>query len=409
MLRSMWQSMLQSMFTMSMPRRRIRIAQVVVLLALVSACAKKVPPPEPPPPPPPPVGERDLSGAVQDVAKDLGQQIGAASQPRTLVIDPLLDRSTGQQTLTTRRLEKELAPALSASLAGVTIVAFDVEGAANARLVVTGTVTATDVPDQYSVSVALTDRQSGLVVAQSAARFKEAGLDATPTPFYRDSPSLVRDRSVNGYITTSQTEKGKPADPLYVELIPTAALLATATAALEAERWEDALNGYTAAAARTDGQLLRTFNGLYLSNMRLGRTAAAEDAFGKIAALGLATNNLAVKLFFRPNSTEFLSDASLSSVYPMWLRQIGRAASAAGSCLNIVGHSSHTGTAAVNDRLSLQRATAVRAALPKDVQAKSKATGLGFRKNLVGSGTDDARDAPDRRVEFEVINCAEIK
>jgi outer membrane protein OmpA-like peptidoglycan-associated protein len=325
-----------------------------------------------------------------------------------MVIDPLLDRSTGQQTQITKRLEQELGPALTASVAGVTLAPFDADNAAQARLVVTGTVATTDSADQYTVSVSLTDRQSGLVVAQAAARFREGGLDATPTPFYRDSPSLVRDRSTNGYITTSQTEKGSPADALYVQQLPTAALISTAIAALEAERWEEALNAYTTAASRPDGQLLRTFNGLYLANMRLGRTAAAEEAFGKIAALGLATNNLAVKLFFRPNSTEFVADASLASVYPMWLRQIGRAAASAGTCLNIVGHSSRTGTQAVNDRLSLQRAMAVRAQLPRDVQTKSKATGLGFRKNLVGSGTDDARDAPDRRVEFEVIPCSEI-
>ena len=67
-------------------------------------------------------------------------------------------------------------------------------------------------PDQYSVSAALTDRPTGLVVAQSAARFRQAGLDASPTRFYNDSPSLVRDRSVDGYVKTAETKKGEPAD-----------------------------------------------------------------------------------------------------------------------------------------------------------------------------------------------------
>jgi len=31
--------------------------------------------------------------------------------------------------------------------------------------------------------------------------------------------------------------------------------------------------------------------------------------------------------------------------------------------------------------------------------------GVGWRENLVGSGTDDARDAVDRRVEFRVVPC----
>ena len=34
---------------------------------------------------------------------------------------------------------------------------------------------------------------------------------ASPTAFYGDSPSLVRDRSVEGYLRTAQTPAGKPA------------------------------------------------------------------------------------------------------------------------------------------------------------------------------------------------------
>jgi outer membrane protein OmpA-like peptidoglycan-associated protein len=354
-------------------------------------------------------GEFDLKAATAAIAKDLSQQLGKGTQTRAMVIDPLLERSTGQQTLTTRRVQEELAAALATGLTGVTILPFNSDGAAKSRFVTTGTVVVTEAPDRYGVSVSLTDRQTGMVVAQSAARFRQAGLDATPTPFYRDSPSLTRDRMVNGYISTSQTEAGKPADPLYVDQVPTAALLASATTALEAERWDDALTGYTAAAARPDGQLLSTFNGIYLSNIRLGRMAGAEEAFGKIATLGLATNNLAVKLFFRPNSTDFLADPRLSGVYPMWLRQIGKAATASSSCLKIVGHSSHTGTEAFNDKLSLDRAIAVQGLLPPEVQKKSRTSGVGFRENLIGSGTDDARDAPDRRVVFEVISCADLK
>jgi hypothetical protein len=30
---------------------------------------------------------------------------------------------------------------------------------------------------------------------------------------------------------------------------------------------------------------------------------------------------------------------------------------------------------------------------------------MGFRQNIVGSGTDNAVDALDRRVEFKIIPC----
>jgi outer membrane protein OmpA-like peptidoglycan-associated protein len=34
-----------------------------------------------------------------------------------------------------------------------------------------------------------------------------------------------------------------------------------------------------------------------------------------------------------------------------------------------------------------------------------RAVGVGSREALVGLGTDDARDALDRRVEFRVVDC----
>ena len=84
--------------------------------------------------------------------------------------------------------------------------------------------------------------------------------------------------------------------------------------------------------------------------------------FGKIAALGLATNNLAVKLLFKPNSaTDFWPGKDLSGVYPMWLRQIAKAVQSTGSCLKVTGHTSRSGTEQLNDRLSLARAETARA------------------------------------------------
>ena len=96
----------------------------------------------------------------------------------------------------------------------------------------------------------------------------------------------MQDRSSDGYTRTSETPAGRAADALYISQVETSALLADALAAYNAENWQQALAGYTAASKRTDGQQLRTFNGLYLTNVRLGNTAGAEQAFGKIARSG---------------------------------------------------------------------------------------------------------------------------
>ena len=95
-------------------------------------------------------------------------------------------------------------------------------------------------------------------------------------------------------------------------------------------------------------------------------------------------------------------------MYPIWIRQLARAIQTSGRCLNVVGHTSRTGSEAVNDRLSLQRAETVKRLLEVEVRAlntKLRASGVGYRENIIGTGTDDERDAIDRRVEFKGVDC----
>lgn len=373
---------------------------VVLVFLATGACVK--PRPEAPENP-------ELSEAVEFLSEDLSAQLGPRPPgPSSLVIDPFLDRATGQQTGASQRLELALAEALVAAVPRLELVDFNAEGVEQSQLVLTGSLTGSD-PEVYRASVALTDIESGLVVAQSAVRFVEGGLDQAPTAFYDDSPSLTRDRSVEGYIRTSETPAGDLADPLYVEQLPTGALLAQALEAYNDGRWEDALAGYEAAVARPDGQQLRTFNGLYLTNVRLNRTGPAEEAFGRLVALGLATNNLAVKFLFQPGSTEFWRGPELSGMYPMWLRQIAGSVAETGACLEVLGHTSRSGSEELNDRLSLQRAEAIRRMLDEyadgGLAGQLSARGVGFRDNLIGTGADDASDAIDRRVEFSVRSC----
>jgi len=383
-------------------RRISQVAAVGLVAALAAGCAATAPPVTM-------AEDPGLEDAARFLAIDLARQLGTWTGERSLAIDPLLDRGTGQQTGVSRRLEEALAVELAAAIPGSILVSFDEAAAEGARLVLAGTVLAREVADRYAVSVALTARDTGLVIAQSTTRFREAGLDRAPTDFYRDSPSLVRDRSIDAYVRTSTTPAGQLADPLYVQQLPTAAVLAAALEAYNRGDWEAALALYTAAASRPDGYQLRTLNGIYLGNIRLGRLRAAEEAFGQIAAYGIETNNLAMKLLFRPGTTEFWPGQELASMYPMWLRQIARAADAAKRCIDIVGHTSRTGTEAYNDSLSLSRAEAVRRILEAEVPGLARqlrAVGVGFRQNIIGSGTDDASDAVDRRVEFRVVHCA---
>lgn len=352
----------------------------------------------------------DLDTGAANLVSDLRRQLRIGAAHASIIVDPFIDAQTGQQTAASALLQQRLQAALARQIPALEIIPFNSGSASTARYVITGTITRADTgTHQYRISVALTDRNSGIVIAQGAAVFEQAQLDIAPTRFYADSPSLVaRDRSVEGQVRTAQTRQGQQADALYIEQLSTGALLAEALAAYNEERWQDALDLYTQAVARPDGQQLRTFNGLYLTNIRLNDLSAAEEAFGHIVTLGLATDNLAIKLLFRPASTEFWPGPEIRDIYPMWLRQLARGISNSGVCLTIVGHTSRSGNEEVNERLSLERADSIRQrllGLAGDLSGKLEITGRGFHDNLIGTGADDASDAVDRRVEFRVNEC----
>ena len=59
-------------------------------------------------------------------------------------------------------------------------------------------------------------------------------------------------------------------------------------------------------------------------------------------------------------------------------------------------------------RRSLQRAAAIQQRLNAEAggaSLRAKTLGVGFRENIIGSGTDNMVDALDRRVEFKIVGC----
>lgn len=330
---------------------------------------------------------------------------------RGIVLDPMLDASSGQQTNATQRLEARVTERISARYASIEILPFRSENLGKAAYLLTGTLTrvsGSQAGRPLQINLALTDLKSGNVVAQASALARDQGLDHTPLAYYQDSPVLVKDKVIDGYVHTAATAPGQPADSTYFERVAVATLINDANAQYNAERYQDALEKYRAAVAMPGGDQLRTLNGIYLANIKLGHAAEAEAAFGNIVAYSFKNNQLDVKFLFNPGSTVFWADAKVSGPYNMWLRQIAKQSDAAQVCMNIVGHTSRTGSEQTNDALSLQRASVIlqrlTAEAPK-LAARAKAVGMGFRENIVGSGSDNAVDALDRRVVFKVVPC----
>jgi outer membrane protein OmpA-like peptidoglycan-associated protein len=332
---------------------------------------------------------------------------------RSVVLDPMLDAVTGQQTAATVLLENRVSERLTTKTDQFEILPFQSANLARAQYLLTGTMTRVEGSSAnrkraLQINLALTELKSGTVVAQASALAKDEGLDHTPLAYYRDSPVLVKDKVIEGYARTSATPPGQRGDAFYLERIAAATVINEATALYNQERYVEALGQYRSALAMPTGEQIRVMNGIYLASVKLGRTAEAEQAFGRVVALGIAYNELGVKFLFNPGSTDFWSDSRVSGPYGMWLRQIAKEGTAAKVCMNVVGHTSKTGSEQTNDTLSLARANFIRQKLSAEsavLGGRTKTVGMGFRQNIVGSGTDNAVDALDRRVEFKIIPC----
>lgn len=421
-----------------MQRRIDVIVATALLLAGLVGCASKAPgggsdaPASAPagtgaaaataaPAPAPALVPAPFADAVAKAGKRLyetaAQQVG--TQDRVLLLDPLIDASSGQQTIGSAEMGKMLAAAAKAGHPYWTVKEFTRDNLANSPLLLIGTLTAIsttdskDTPaDAFRVCLRMLDLKTGKVVARSVERATVDTVNAEPLPVFRDSPTWHKDKTVNAYIKSCQGTQniGDAADPAYLAKLPAAALINEAQIAYGQNKLADSLKLFKEASTLAEPDDLRVLNGLYLTSWRLGRQKDATETFRRIAAAGLGAKQLPLKILFTAGKAVPVALPDLQAQYTIWMRELAQASQAGGNCLRVVGHTSKTGTAAANEALSTRRAAYVQDRLEKSaakLRGKVAAEGLGARENLIGLGTDDLRDALDRRVEFRVVDCAE--
>lgn len=342
---------------------------------------------------------------------------GTSPLPRyPVVIDPLIDGVTGIQSVATQSMGAQLANMMKTQYPNFEHKEFSAANIAGNPLVLIGTFTGVNAErktsgprEAYRICLALADLRSGKLVSKGLAFATPEGIDPTPLTFFRDAPAWSEDPATEGYIKTCQgTKAGDPINPLYLDRILTASLIAAAIEAYDEGRYRDALENYSSAERMPGGKQLRVLNGLYLSQSKLGRTKEAEAAFARLVDFGLEKKSLAIKFLFRPGSTAFVSDPKLSGPYPVWLKNIATRTANTNNCLEVTGHSSPTGPEPLNERLSQLRADYIKTRLESAAPSLSKrliSAGMGSKKTLIGNRRDDASDALDRRVEFRVIGC----
>jgi outer membrane protein OmpA-like peptidoglycan-associated protein len=266
------------------------------------------------------------------------------------------------------------------------------------------------VPDAFRVWLTVIDLRSGKVVAKQLDRSTLNSVNPEPLKFYSDSPTWHKDKTVLGYINSCQinTKIGDAADADYLAKLPAAAVVNEAILAYGAGKVPAANQLYKEAATLADPGDLRVLNGLYLTSWQLGQRDGAREAFNKLVASGLDLKRVPMKFLFKPGGTEFNPAGDLAQQYQLWVGALSQEIAKAQACVRIVGHTSRTGSARGNETLSRQRAETMQRLLERSNRAlgtRLTVAGVGSREALVGLGTDDQRDALDRRVEFRVVDC----
>lgn len=417
---------------MSLVRPSLLASSIAAVTLFVTACAtapvEPVAPPAPAPAPvaapvaPPAAPATPAPAPFADAAARAGDRLLQDAQAslgngkRGLVIDPIVDAGTGQQTTGTVQMAGQLAGLITRRLPTWDVQPLTRATLASKPLLLIGTLTPINSragkdenADVFRICLALIDLKTGKLVAKRVDRAFVATVDAEPVPLYRDSPTWTLDTTTLAYIKSCQgSAVGDAAAPAYLQRLPAAAAINEALIAYADNKPADAYKLYRDARALAETDDLRVLNGLYTTSWKTGRKKEAAETFAKIVGAGLDAKRLPVKMFFNPGTTTLLQSADAQAQYAVWLHEVATQAGARDACLRVVGHTSRTGDAAANDVLSQKRAAVIKQRLEREnkkLVSRITADGVGSREILVGLGSDDQRDALDRRVEFRTVDC----
>jgi outer membrane protein OmpA-like peptidoglycan-associated protein len=396
-------------------RLREILSSVLVTISgsLLLGCAS----PQPAPPPPQetvakPQGILGFDEAVQYLGKGLLGQMKRGSGQEIVVIDPFVDVDSGQQLKINQGIGKAISAAFKPQYDVRQLTPEDFEAA---HYVLNGIIANEDnkaAPSgkAYHIYASIFGGKSGKV--EAATEVWVSRIEYAPEDMYAESPVYLRDRNLENQIASAKSLPGEKVPEAYVRHLETKALIAQGDRQYGEKRYADALKSYEAAEGRPDGKTVKVYSGLYNIHRRLGDMAAAEKAFGRLAAVSVDEyGRIDVKLLFEVNAATFAQDGAVTSQYSIWLRQITRLIMESRRCIQIVGHCSRSGPEAYNDQLSERRAKAVQKIMAQTdpgILKRSTAKGMGFRLNIVGTGADDQSDAIDRRVEFLITDCANL-
>ncbi|MFH0780454.1 MAG: OmpA family protein [Pseudomonadota bacterium] len=361
-----------------------------------------------------PTFETDTSGKIGKV-RVKKQQPGAGDVPTSFMADVIMNADTGEEIELNKQILELIQMTATNSFPSYSVVEINSENVNQANFVIIGVIKneiynnqTTKLPHLFLSAV---DMKNSQVMAHSEVWISNQDMKFQPTALYSDSPMFLKDPRAEKVIATARAAAGSVVDSNYFSTMETNGLLTEASTAYNSGDYPLAVELFSKVARRDDGQVMKTYAGLYQAYFKLRQLTEAEAAFAKLTEIGIKNGTLSVKFLFQVGDTSFFGSSEQVAEYDIWLRQISRKIAESQSCVEISGHASHSGSADFNKKLSDKRAHTIQKRLLEvsPVIAKNTvAIGRGFEENIVGSGTDDIRDAIDRRVEFKVLDCSKM-
>lgn len=355
--------------------------------------------------------------ATHDLLVQISNQQEIIEKHKNLIFvtDTIVNADTGDEIKISKQIAAIVAKTAKEDFPKFSVLEMNSQNLEQTNYIVIGTIK----QEMYRESQAklphlflsIVEKTTGQIKAHTEVWISSQNMDLQPTTLYIDSPMYIKDARFDALIAIAKATSGTAADKEYFDMLATTALLTEASNAYDNGDYSLALGLFAKAAGRNDGMVMKTFTGLYQSLLKLHRPEEAEEIFGKLAALGIRSGNLSIKFLFIVNDTNFSGDSEELSEYGIWIRQIAKEMIAANVCVEISGHASNSGKAEYNKKLSHKRASTIQKKLQviaPEIAARTAVVGRGVEENIIGTGTDDIRDAIDRRVEFKLLDCSKI-
>ena len=387
------------------------VASGFLLLAIATGCST---------PAPQPSGKLEAmaaEAACRKLAADLFTAIppdrfalpGAKASKKSVTIAPMFDLKTSDQNSAMQACDAFIGNQAALPQSPFDVQPFGGDELAKstyAIVVASELMDATTGQNNVRMRAVLVETKTGKIAGRSDAIARLDGVSASSTPFFRDSPVIVRDEFLESHNATLRMTAGETASPRFLQDLRVRAELARPIGLYNRERYPEALKDFKSVAASQHGDTLTSQVGIYVSGAQVGAEQDVAQASESIVDKGFNSRLLEFKIFFRPDSVTPYSKPPFDTM--RLVPPAARRVAGGNLCLTIVGHTSKSGSAAYNKALSLKRAEFIKEQMVKanpTVRLKILADGKGFDENMVGNGRDDDSDVADRRVEFRARNC----